>query len=174
MPADKYRVFLWDMPGHGASITQPSPPVNLVHQHARLAALIEHRHLSRPNVVAHDIGGAVAFGAHLLEGCEFASLYRVDVVTLDPCGSPFFHLVPEHEHAFSGLPSNLHAVLVQEYVAGAAGTGLDAMAQPCRSPEGQAAFYRQITQLSPSHTLPLEAPNPLSQDILLWLETLDT
>ena len=118
--------------------------------------------------------GAVAFGAHLLEGCEFASLYRVDVVTLDPCGSPFFHLVPEHEHAFSGLPSNLHAALVQEYVAGAAGTGLDAMAQPCRSPEGQAAFYRQITQLSPSHTLPLEAPDSLSQDILLWLETLDT
>lgn len=156
--ATRYRVFLWDMPGYGASIDDGDPPpVDLPHQQQRLAALLDHWGLDRPHVLAHDIGGAVALGAHLLGARELASLYLLDVVTLDPWGSPFFRLVADHEAVFAALPVNLHAALVREYIAGAAGAGLDAawvdeLARPWCSAAGQRAFYRQIAQLRPEHT----------------------
>ncbi|MPV48737.1 alpha/beta fold hydrolase [Pseudactinotalea sp. HY160] len=158
--SDQHRVFLWDMPGYGKSISDDNPAVDLVQQRKRLAAVIDHWQLDRPNVVAHDIGGAVALGAHLLEGCAFASLYLVDIVTLDPWGSPFFRLVTEHEEAFAALPPELHTALIREYIAGAAGRSLDSawvdeLARPWRTPAGQRAFYRQIAQLSPRETRPI-------------------
>lgn len=113
-----------------------------------------------PHVIAHDIGGAVALGAHLVEGARMASLYLLDIVTLDPWGSPFFRLVAQHEEAFAALPGNLHAALVREYIAGAAHGTLAAdlvaaLARPWCTEDGQPAFYRQIAQLSPEQTRPI-------------------
>lgn len=160
MLSDQHQVFLWDMPGYGSSITRESPPVDLVQQRKRLAAVIDHWQLDRPSVVAHDIGGAVALGAHLFEGCEFACLYLLDIVTLDPWGSPFFQFVAEHEGAFAALPARLHAALIREYIAGAAGSRFDSiwvdeLARPWLSPTGQRAFYRQIAHLTPRDTRPI-------------------
>lgn len=154
------RVFLWDMPGYGASISAQTPPLDLVAQRRRLAALLQHWELSAPDVVAHDIGGAAALGAHLLESARMSSLYLLDVVTLDPWGSPFFRLVAQHQHTFAALPGNLHAALVTEYVAGASHVDLDAawiaeLTRPWTTPDGQREFYRQIAELSPAHTRPV-------------------
>lgn len=204
----RYRVHLWDMPGYGESIpgssstdhppteaapaevapseaipaATESPAVDLVTQGRRLAELLEVWELESPHVIAHDIGGAVALGAHLFDGREFASLYLLDIVTLDPWGSPFFRLVAENEPVFAALPAPLHRALVREYIAGAAGSApngsrpevlrledrrledswlevprlelshLDELAAPWCSPAGQSAFYRQVASLSPRHT----------------------
>ncbi|MGC5626739.1 alpha/beta fold hydrolase [Georgenia sp. Z1344] len=172
------RVYLWDMPGYGASIPAAAPTdgidapdgsdgpppdlpaVDLVAQRRRLAALLDHWGLERPHLVGHDIGGAVVLGAHLLEGGEAATITLLDIVTLDPWGSPFFRLVAEHEDVFAALPSALHRALVREYVTGAGGPGLDPalpddLARPWTSVDGQAAFYRQIGALTPEHTRPV-------------------
>lgn len=158
--ASERRVFLWDMPGYGASISAQTPPLDLVAQRRRLASLLQHWELPAPDVVAHDIGGAVALGAHLLEAATMSSLYLLDVVTLDPWGSPFFRLVAEHQDTFAALPENLHAALVKEYIAGASHVDLDAgwiaeLARPWTTPDGQREFYRQIAELSPGHTRPV-------------------
>lgn len=158
--AGHHRVFLWDMPGYGSSIVPEGTPVDLAQQRKRLAAVIDHWRLDRPSVVAHDIGGAVALGAHLLEGSDFACLYLVDIVTLDPWGSPFFRLVANHEEAFAALPSNLHVALIREYITSAVNgnldsTWIDELVRPWLSPAGQHAFYRQIAQLSPRDTRPI-------------------
>lgn len=158
--AETHRVFLWDMPGYGRSISESDVAIDLPRQSRRLAALIDHWRLDRPHVVAHDIGGAVALGAHLFEASEFASLYLLDVVTLDPWGSAFFRLVAENETTFAALPANLHAALVREYIAGAARSDLaldwvETLTLPWLSRAGQRAFYRQIAQLDPRHTRPL-------------------
>jgi pimeloyl-ACP methyl ester carboxylesterase len=155
-----FRVFLWDMPGYGRSTKDPAVAVDLASQMSRFAQLLEHWQLDRPHVVAHDIGGAVALGAHLLHGRDYAGLYLWDVVTLDPWGSPFFGLVADHADVFAALPGNLHAALVNEYIAGAAGHELApewvrALTQPWLGDEGQSAFYRQIAALRPHHTHPL-------------------
>ncbi|MFI8523136.1 alpha/beta fold hydrolase [Promicromonospora sukumoe] len=162
--SQEYRVFLWDMPGYGASPKDAGTPVDLVAQRRRLAALL--RHWSddspkfSPHVVAHDIGGAVALGAHLLEDADLASLFLLDIVTLDPWGSPFFRLVARNEPVFAAVPGPLHGALVREYIAGAANHALAAdvvgmLAEPWLDDVGQAAFYRQIAQLSPEHTAPI-------------------
>lgn len=162
MLATEHRVFLWDMPGYGASIGTDVQDVDLRSQARRFSALLDHWRLDRPHVVAHDIGGAVALGAHLLDGRDFASLYLLDIVTLDPWGSPFFRLVGQNEDAFSALPAPLHAALVREYITGAGGDALDRewvdeLARPWCTPLGQRAFYRQIAQLSPDDTKPIAA-----------------
>lgn len=158
--AEDHRVFLWDLPGYGRSPKGPEVAVDLPAQMARLAELCRHWGLSRPHLVAHDIGGAVALGAHLLHGTEFADLFLWDVVTLDPWGSPFFRLVAEHGEVFTRLPANLHAALVREYIATAIRRRLpDAemadLAAPWLDPGGQAAFYRQIAALRPADTRPI-------------------
>ncbi|MCS4593310.1 alpha/beta hydrolase [Brevibacterium sediminis] len=193
--AQTNRVRLWDMPGYGDSIpatsgdsipdpsetsAQPtdhspaeaSPAVDLITQRRRLAELIDCWNVSNPHVIAHDIGGAVALGAHLLEGCDFASLYLLDVVTLDPWGSPFFRLVAENEKVFAALPPRLHRALAREYISGAAAPTTDespsgddrsslseewiaALSEPWCTKAGQAAFYRQIAALRPKHTAPI-------------------
>jgi len=193
--AQTNRVRLWDMPGYGDSIpstsgdsipdpsttsAQPTddplaeaaPAVDLITQRRRLAELIDCWEVSNPHVIAHDFGGAVALGAHLLEGCDFASLYLLDIVTLDPWGSPFFRLVAENEKVFAALPPRLHRALVREYISGAAGTTPDdspsgenrsslsddhitELSAPWRADAGQAAFYRQIAALRPEHTAPV-------------------
>lgn len=189
------RVRLWDMPGYGESIpatsgesipdpvgtsAQPTddplaeatPAVDLITQRRRLAELIDCWTISDPHVIAHDIGGAIALGAHLLEGSDFASLYLLDVVTLDPWGSPFFRLVAENEKVFATLPPRLHRALVREYIAGAAATTADQspssesrsnlsddhivdLSAPWCTNAGQPAFYRQIAALRPEHTAPI-------------------
>lgn len=156
----RWRVHLWDMPGYGRSAMEASPPLDLATQGERFARLLEHWGLDRPRVLAHDIGGAVALGAHLRHGSEFAALMLWDPVLLEPWGSPFFRLVAEHADVFTALPSPLHAALVREYVRGAAHRDLlpaqlTQLLAPWSTPEGRAGFYRQIAALRSEHTRPL-------------------
>lgn len=152
-----HRVFLWDMPGYGDSITEVDPPLDLESQSQRLAALVEYWRLEEPHVIAHDIGGAIALGAHLFEGVEYSSLYLLDIVTLSPWGSPFFRLVADNEGVFAQLPPPLHRALVEEYIAGAGSDRLenrwiDELRDPWITSWGQRAFYRQIAELTPDFT----------------------
>lgn len=158
--AETHRVHLWDMPGYGRSITAAEAPIRLPDQARRLRALTECWGLDRPVLVAHDVGGAVAVGAHLQAGLPAAGLALFDVVLLRPWGSPFFRLVTEHRDAFEGLPPHLHRALARAYVQDALGSPLpeavvDDLVEPWLGPAGQAAFYRQMTQLLPEDTDPL-------------------
>ncbi|MGW8813961.1 alpha/beta fold hydrolase [Gordonia terrae] len=153
------RVFLWDMPGYGQSMTSGAS-IDLATQMSRFAQLQSQWGLTRPHVIAHDIGGAVALGAHLLHEREYASLFLWDVVTLDPWGSPFFRLVADNSDVFAQLPDALHAALVREYIGGAArhrlgDNRIDALVRPWLGKIGQPGFYRQIAALRTEDTRPV-------------------
>lgn len=163
LAADR-RVLLWDMPGYGRSEIGPQVPVDLATQMGRLRRLLDVLGIERPHVVAHDIGGAVALGAHLLRGQDLASLMLWDPVVLEPWGSPFFRLVAENAGVFASLPPRLHRALVREYISGAAGgeagapldaAVLEQLVEPWTTPEGISGFYRQIAALTPAHTRPV-------------------
>jgi pimeloyl-ACP methyl ester carboxylesterase len=144
-------VYVFDHLGFGSSDKRPGQDVSLAAHGARLAALLEHWQLARPAIVAHDIGGAAALGAHLLHGRDVASLALVDVVALAPWGSPFYRLVREHDAVFEQLPAAIHAGVLRAYVGTAQPRPLDraiadALIAPWLGPDGQAAFYRQIAQ----------------------------
>lgn len=155
--ASSRTVYLWDMPGYGRSSMDPRHPVDLGVQGRALAALLRHWGLTEPDVVGHDVGGAVALRAHLLHGARYRSLVLADAVTLRPWGSDFFRLVAAHGDVFARLPAAIHRGLVEAYLADASHAGLTpdtllSLAAPWLTPEGQAAFYRQIVEADPRFT----------------------
>ncbi|MER6046194.1 alpha/beta hydrolase [Streptomyces sp. NPDC001793] len=149
--AQRFRVFVWDMPGYGASEKFEGQDVSLSAQGRIFRELLDHWNLPEPLVVAHDFGGTVALRAHLLHGAQYRRLVLVNPVALAPWGSPFFRLVGEHSEVFEQLPPALHKALVQEYIASASNLGLhpatiDRLVAPWLGERGQPAFYRQIAQ----------------------------
>ncbi|MFG2192270.1 alpha/beta fold hydrolase [Streptomyces sp. NPDC048639] len=159
--ASRHQVYVWDMPGYGASEMSDGQDVSLAAQGRVFAELLDHWGLAEPLVVAHDFGGAVSLRAHLLHGARYRRLALVDPVALAPWGSPFFRLVGEHAEVFEQLPPALHRALVREYVASASGPGLhpatlDRLVKPWLGDAGQPAFYRQIAQADQRYTDEIE------------------
>lgn len=155
--ARDHQVFVWDMPGYGASEMAAGQDVSLAAQGKVFTELLDHWGLDEPAVVAHDFGGCVALRAHLLHGVRYRALALVDAVALAPWGSPFFRLVGDHAEVFEQLPPALHRALVREYVSSASEPGLhpdvlDRLVQPWLGAPGQAAFYRQIAQADQRYT----------------------
>lgn len=144
-----HQVYVWDMPGYGLSEKSEGQELSLAALGQVFADLLDHWALDQPLVVAHDSGGAVALGAHLLHGVRYRRLALVDAVSLPPWGSPFSRLVGEHADVFARLPPRTHAALVREYVSSASSAGLhpsvlDALIGPWLADGGQPAFYRQV------------------------------
>jgi pimeloyl-ACP methyl ester carboxylesterase len=151
-----HTVYVWDMPGYGASSKAAEHAVDLGVQGELLADLIADWGLDRPHVIAHDVGGAVSLRAHLLHGARYRSLMLVDVVAIPPVGSPFFRFVQDHPGLLAGLPEYIHAALVTAYIQGASHRGLraedlDELVAPWLTADGQPAFYRQIEQTDERH-----------------------
>jgi pimeloyl-ACP methyl ester carboxylesterase len=151
------RVFYFDLVGYGLSEKRSGQDVSLGIQNRLLAALLEHWRLEKPDVVAHDFGGATALRAALLDKCEYRSLLLIDPVAVAPWGSPFVRHVRAHETAFAGVPPYIHEAMVDAYLKGAAYRTLAAdtlriYSSPWMGEEGQAAFYRQIAQMDQRYT----------------------
>ena len=147
--ADRYTVYLWDMPGYGRSSKQPQHPVDFGVQADAFYALLQHWEIARPHVIAHDFGGAVSLRAHLVCGADYASLMLVDVVAIPPSGSPFFKFVQDNPGLLEQLPGYVHRAIVRAYISNASNVALrdgdlNALVKPWTGTEGQTAFYRQI------------------------------
>lgn len=159
--AGRFSVYLWDMPGYGASSKEPDHAVDLGVQGELFAHLLAEWGLQRPHVIAHDFGGAVSLRARLLHDVRYASLCLVDVVALRPWGSPFFTLVRQNAEAFAQLPSAVHRGAVEAYIRGASYRGLSdddlaMLVNPWIGDSGQPAFYRQIAQADEGFTAEIE------------------
>src|SRR5581483_3786262 len=150
-------VYTYDLPGYGASEKHAAQDVSLAAQSCVLGELLDAWGLAEPVVVAHDIGGAIALRAALLEGRKFAALALLDPVALAPWGSPFYRLVREHSAVFAALPQHIHAAVVEAYVRSAlshplAPEVLAALVAPWLDDDGKGAFYRQIAHGDEAHT----------------------
>ena len=158
--ARHHRVYLYDLIGYGQS-DRGEGDVSLGIQNRILAALLDHWSLDRPDVVAHDFGGATALRAHLLDGHDYRRLLLIDPVALSPWGSPFVQHVRRHEEAFAGVPDAIQHGILSSYLASAVhkplrAEALEAYAQPWMGAVGRAAFYRQIAQMDRRFTDEIE------------------
>lgn len=159
--ASDFQVYVWDMPGYGASAKYEGQDVSLGRQPEVFTELLAHWNLPEPAVVAHDFGGAVALRAHLLHGAAYRRLALVDPVAIAPWGSAFFRLVGENTEVFNQLPAAMHQALVREYVSSAGHAALppavlDNLVAPWLGEQGQPAFYRQIAQADQRYTDEIE------------------
>lgn len=144
-------VYTFDLPGYGTSAMSEGQDLSLDALAEVFVDLVDHWGLTRPDVVAHDSGGAVALGAHVDRGLAYRSLALVDAVSLAPWGSEFFAQLGPHTDALRHLPAQAHRLLLREYVTTASSPGLrpsvlDALTAPWLGDAGQAAFFRQLVQ----------------------------
>lgn len=150
-------VYFYDMLGYGHSEMRDGQDVSLGRQDRLLAALLKHWDLEKPDVIAHDFGGATALRAHFLKDCDYRSLTLIDPVAIRPWGSPFVQHVRQHETAFAGMPAYANAALLPAYIGSSLYQPLpEARMQPYIDPwlgdRGQKAFYRQIAQMDLRYT----------------------
>jgi pimeloyl-ACP methyl ester carboxylesterase len=159
-----HRVHYFDLLGYGQS-EKIDGDVSLGVQNELLAHLLDHWAIERPDVVAHDFGGATALRTHLLNDKDYRSLTLIDPVALTPWGSPFVQHVRQHEAAFSGVPDYIQQAIVPAYIRGAIKRDipdeeLAPYVQPWLGEPGQAAFYRQIAQMDQRYTREAEGLYP--------------
>lgn len=159
--ADRRTVYFFDLVGYGLSEMRDGQDVSLAVQNRVLATLLSDWAIDRPDVLAHDFGGATALRAHYLDGVRYRSLTIFDAVALAPWGSPFVRHVRRHEDAFTGMPEYMHRALLRAYLQTAAykplsDDALDIYSAPWTGPVGQAAFYRQISQMDQRFTDEIE------------------
>ncbi|WP_030703821.1 MULTISPECIES: alpha/beta fold hydrolase [unclassified Streptomyces] len=155
--ARDHQVFTFDLPGYGRSERRPGQDLRLAAQARVFTGLLDHWGLERPRVIAHDIGGAVALRALLLEEARFADLTLMDAVACGDWGTGLFRLVRENAHVFERLPVYAHEALAESHLRFASGRGyrpdtLAAHLDPWRGEEGRAAYYRQYGQLEQADT----------------------
>lgn len=159
--AARRTVYYYDLIGYGQSEKRIGQDVSLAAQNALLAALFQEWSLERPDVLAHDFGGATALRAYYLDGLRYRSLVIFDAVALSPWGSPLIKHVRQHQAAFSDMPGYLHRGLLQAYLETSMHSSmskevLDIYMTPWLGPVGQAAFYRQIMQMDQKYTEEIE------------------
>ncbi|MCD2196833.1 alpha/beta hydrolase [Actinomycetospora endophytica] len=155
--ARRRRVYAFDLLGYGASDKHAGQDVSLGVQNELFAALLDHWGLDRPDVVAHDFGGATALRTHLLDGRDYRTLTLIDPVALSPTGSQLIQAARGHADAYAGMPPYVHEAVVRAYVAGGVHRTLDETEMrryldPWLGETGQPAFYRQIAQMHDRYT----------------------
>ncbi|RCW88081.1 alpha/beta fold hydrolase [Paracoccus lutimaris] len=159
--AHRRTVYYFDLVGYGLSEMREGQDVSLAAQNRVLAALFAEWGLRRPDVLAHDFGGATALRAYYLNDLSYRTLTIFDAVALAPWGSPLVQHVRQHEAAFSGMPDYMHRALLRAYLQTAAHNPLSEQAleiysAPWLGPVGQPAFYRQIAQMDQAFTDEIE------------------
>lgn len=159
--AQHRRVFVFDHLGFGQSDKHEHQDLSLPAHARRFRQLLDHWEVSAPSVVAHDIGGAVALRTLLLEGATYRDLTLVDAVSGGAWERGLFQLIVEHAPVLQQLPDYAHEALVASHMRHATHIGyrpglLDAFLEPWRGTAGQAAFYRQYSQLRQAHTAEYE------------------
>ncbi|MEO9820378.1 MAG: alpha/beta hydrolase [Paracoccaceae bacterium] len=158
---DMRSVYFYDLVGYGLSEQKDGQDVSLGVQNRLLTALFNEWGLDRPDVVAHDFGGATALRGYVLNGLRFGSLTIFDAVALAPWGSPFVQHVRQHQAAFAGMPDYMHRAILAAYLQTAAHNKLsdeaiEIYSRPWIGAVGQPAFYRQIAQMNQAHTDEIE------------------
>ncbi|WP_107374367.1 alpha/beta fold hydrolase [Streptomyces abyssalis] len=155
------RVFVFDHLGFGQSEKREGQDLSLAAHARNFTRLLEHWGLSRPSVVAHDIGGAVALRTLLLEEVSYADLTLFDAVSGGEWERGLFQLILKHPDVFHELPGYAHQALVAAHLRNATHAGfrpgvLEAFMAPWLGAEGQAAFYRQYSQIRQADTVGYE------------------
>jgi pimeloyl-ACP methyl ester carboxylesterase len=155
--AERNRVFVWDLLGFGQSERRVDQDVSLVAHAEVLAELVEQWGLERPALVGHDIGGAVALRAHLLEHVDVSHLGLVDAVVLAPWITPRTREMQRNAMRWTSLPDPDLATQIAEHlrtatVAPLAPEAFHGLFGQWDDMEGQALYLRNLAQFDEDHT----------------------
>ena len=149
------RVHWFDLLGYGRSEMRAGPGTSRSACRNRvLAALLDHWGPDGPGRRAHDFPGATALRAHLLDGRDYRSLLLIDPVAIKPVGIAVRAGRPRPRgrvgraaRRTSMTRSSARTRRRRAPPAGGRRT-CGATSDPRLGETGQAAFYRQVAQMS--------------------------
>lgn len=175
--AERHSVYLLDLVGYGDSERREGQDMSVAAQSAALAELLEAWGLEEPALVGHDVGGAIVLRAHLVEGRRASCIALVDAAVFNPWNTPATLHMKAHLDAYRTMPLHIYERIVAGHLATAvhrplSDEALEAYLRPWRGREGQAAYFRKITQWRDEHMAVLEPLLPtLDVPVLvLWGE----
>lgn len=129
-----YQILLYDLPGYGQSQEFEEPnafdvsskcfagDTSVKFQARALEALLGHVGMDgkqgrpSPNVIAHDIAGAIVLRAHLILRCDFASMMLCDTNAVLPWGDGFYKLARSQPQVFIDMPPNIFEAVVRAVI----------------------------------------------------------
>ena len=160
--ADRFSVYSFDLLGFGQSERRGGLDVSIPAQARLLAELVEALGFDdTPSIAGHDIGGAIALHAHLLEGVPFRCIALVDSVALRPWITPTTRHVKEHLGVYETMPTTVFEAMVASHLRAATyrpmneatiATYLDQW----KGELGQRLYLQQVAQLDEEDTAELE------------------
>ena len=173
--ADTHRVFVFDLLGFGDSERRLDQDVSIAAHGRVLRELVELWGLVDPAVVGHDIGGATAVRAHLIEGVRFAKIALIDAVVLTPWMTARTRQMQQQLDRYNSLPDPGLEASIREHLESATSRPLEHKAFETlfgqwEGAEGQALYLRNLACLDEADTQVLE---PLLRSIsvpvlVLW------
>lgn len=155
--AQHRQVYVFDLLGFGQSEQGDGQDLSIAAHAGHLTALLDRWDLTRPSMVANDIGAAVALYASLVHGAAYRDLTIFDAVTGSDWEIGLFGIIRQSPDVFAAVPGYAHRALVTSHLQRATHAGfragvLERYLQPWLGDDGQAAFYRQYRQLSATDT----------------------
>jgi pimeloyl-ACP methyl ester carboxylesterase len=159
--ADRFTVYVFDLLGFGQSERREGLDVS-ISAHARmLAELVEAWKLETPSVAGHDIGGAIALRAHLLEGVPFECIALLDSVVIRPWITPTTRHIRAHLDVYETMPTQVFEAIVASHLATATHRPMDHEAfatylEGWRGESGHRLYLQKDRQLDEDDTAELE------------------
>jgi pimeloyl-ACP methyl ester carboxylesterase len=163
--ADRFTVYVFDLLGFGQSERREGLDVSIANQSRLLAELVEAWELEAPSVAGHDIGGAIALRAHLLEGVPFGCMALVDSVALRPWITPTTRHVKAHLDVYGTMPASVFEAIVASHLRTATHKPMDEHAfatylEGWRGEYGQRLYLQKDAQLDERDTAEFEVLLP--------------
>ena len=151
------EVYVYDLLGYGASEKREGQDVSIAAQTELLVELLGHWGLESPCVVGHDIGGAIVLRAHLLRGVQYRRLALLDAVAIAPWITPLSRHVKKYLEAYQTMPQHAYRQILATHLRTAirkemSDEALAPYLAPWLGDEGQAAYFRQVSQFDERHT----------------------
>jgi pimeloyl-ACP methyl ester carboxylesterase len=166
--ADRFTVYVFDLLGFGQSERRDGLDVSIASQSRMLAELVEAWELDAPSVAGHDIGGAIALRAHLLEGVPFGCIALVDSVVLRPWITPTTRHVKAHLDVYRSMPTQVFEAIIASHLRTATHKPVDEQAfatylEGWRGEFGHRLYLQKDAQLNEDDTTQLEPLLPSLQ-----------
>ncbi|MDQ4106515.1 MAG: alpha/beta hydrolase [Actinomycetota bacterium] len=148
--AGRFSVYVFDLLGYGDS--RPSgDDISIAAQARALAELLEQWELDSPAVAGHDIGGAIALRAHLLESVRFDRMALLDAVVLRSWITEASRHVQAHMNAYHTMPTHIYEQMVAAHLRTTVNHPMDedafeAYMNQWRGESGQKDYLQKVAQ----------------------------
>jgi pimeloyl-ACP methyl ester carboxylesterase len=159
--ADRFTVYTFDLHGFGQSERRENLDVSISNQARVLAELVETLNLEVPSIAGHDIGGAKALRAHLLEGVPSGCIALIDSVALRPWITPTTRHMKVHLDAYETMPTETFEAVVASHLSTATYRVMDeptlaTYLDQWRGEFGQRLYLQNTAQLDEKDTADFE------------------